>query len=40
MSVESKKLNTETGLMNYQHARSMSGGKKNVNGDRFYELLI
>ena len=28
MSVESKKLNTETGLMNYQHARSMSGGKK------------
>ena len=28
MSGESKILNTETGLMNYQHARSMSCGGK------------
>ena len=28
MSGESKILNTETGFMNYQHARCMSGGRK------------
>ena len=28
MSGESKKLNTEQGLMNYQHAKCMSGGRK------------
>ena len=37
MSGESKILNTEKGLMNYQHARCE--WKKNVSGDRFYELL-
>ena len=42
MSGESKILNTENGLMNYQHARckkNVEEWKKNVSGDRFCELL-
>ena len=38
MSGGSKILNTETGLMNYQHHGCVAW-KKNVNRDRFFELL-
>ena len=35
MSGESKMLNTEMSLMNYQHARCMSGGSKMLTESSF-----